>query len=45
MWEILSDKGNEKKYTRLSFSDRQAIIEILRATKKGVPDYFQPISK
>ena len=45
MWEILSGKENEEKYTRLSFSDRHAIIEILRATKKGLPDYFQPISK
>jgi hypothetical protein len=45
MWEILSGKENEKKYTRLSFSDRHSIIEIVRATKKGLPDYFQPISK
>jgi hypothetical protein len=43
MWEILS--GREKKApfsTRLSAVDRRAIVEILRATKKDLPAYFQP---
>ncbi len=40
MWQILS--GNEKgpKYSRLSAAERRAIVEILRDTKAGLPDYF-----
>jgi hypothetical protein len=34
-----SEKG--KKYARLSAVDRRAVVEILRETKKGLPDYFQ----
>ena len=45
MWIILSGRDRTAKYARLSFADRQAIVEILRDTKKGLPDYFQaPIS-
>ena len=43
MWEILSGKETKKDYiTRLSSADRKAVVEILRETKKGLPDYFQP---
>lgn len=41
MWLILSGSMTEAKYTRLSPADRQAVVEILRETKKGLPDYFQ----
>ena len=41
MWRILSGEEKDAKYTRLSLADRQAIGEILRETKKGLPDYFQ----
>ena len=44
MWEILS--GREKRApwtTRLSAIDRRAIVEILRATKKDLPAYFQAL--
>jgi hypothetical protein len=42
MWQVLSGSLNEKKYARLSLTDRRAIVEILRDTKRGLPDYFQP---
>ena len=41
MWIILSGRERGAKYARLSPADRQAIVEILRATKKDLPDYFQ----
>jgi hypothetical protein len=41
MWEILSGKENDKRYARLSHADRQAIVDILRETDKGLPDYFR----
>jgi len=44
MWQILSGRDAAKKYAVLSKADRQAIVEILRETKKGLPAYFQPVS-
>jgi hypothetical protein len=41
MWQILSGKDKNPKYARLSLADRQAVVQILRATKKGLPIYFQ----
>jgi hypothetical protein len=44
MWDVLS--GSEKKQpyaSRLPLADRQAIIQILRATKKDLPAYIQPL--
>jgi len=40
LWTILSGEEKDKKYERLSNEDRQAILEILRDTKKGLPEYF-----
>ena len=42
LWEVLSDGDQNPRYARLSFVDRRAIIEILRATKPDLPDYFFP---
>ena len=42
MWSILSGKERDQKYLGLSPDDRRAIIEILRDTKAGLPDYFRP---
>jgi len=42
LWEVLSGKDTDKVYQRLSPADRDAIIEILRDTKKDLPDYFFP---
>jgi hypothetical protein len=41
MWLILSGAVADAKYARLSRADRQAVLEILRETKKGLPDYFR----
>jgi hypothetical protein len=41
MWRILSGAEKETSYTRLSPADRRAIVEILRDTKKDLPDYFK----
>ena len=41
MWQVLSGEDRSQRYARFSRSDRQAIVEILRDTKKGLPDYFQ----
>jgi hypothetical protein len=35
MWQILSGEEKTDKYSKLSLADRQAIVEILRETKKG----------
>ena len=40
MWEILSGQKKAVKYARLTPADRQAIVEILRDTKKDLPPYF-----
>ena len=40
MWSILSGEVSGGPYDRLSAADRQAVIEILRDTKPGLPDYF-----
>ena len=41
MWEILSGREKGPRYKVLSLADRKAIVEILRDTKPGIPDYFQ----
>jgi hypothetical protein len=40
MWRILSGEEKGEKYAKLSLSDRRAVVEILRETKKGLPEYF-----
>lgn len=42
MWEVLSGDDRQARYrSALSLADRQAIVEILRDTKRGLPAYFQ----
>jgi hypothetical protein len=43
MWHILSGEEKDVKYARLSAGDRHAIVEILRDTKQGLPNYFQAV--
>jgi hypothetical protein len=45
MWQILSGQETGKKYAVLSRADRQAIVEILRETKKDLPAYFQSVTR
>jgi hypothetical protein len=44
LWEILSAKESAKEYAHLSAEAREAIIEILAETKKGLPAYWKPAS-
>ena len=41
MWEILSGRETHERYERLSAADRQAVLEILRDTRKDLPEYFR----
>jgi len=41
MWQILSGEEKDSKYALFSRDDREAIVEILRETKKGLPKYFE----
>ena len=45
MWQILSGQETGKKYAVLPRADRQAIVEILKETKKDLPAYFQIVAK
>ena len=38
--EVLSGRDQSAGYAHLSGGDRKAIVEILRATKKGLPQGF-----
>lgn len=42
LWRILSGGDAAPKYAHVTPDRRQAIVEILRETKPGLPDYFQP---
>lgn len=44
LWDILSGKEKNATYRTLSPRDRAAIVEILRETKNGLPDYFRPLA-
>ena len=41
LWMVLSAQDKNQRYAQLSAADRQAIVEILRETKKEVADYFK----
>jgi hypothetical protein len=44
LWEVLSGAANDAIYAKmLPVATRQAIVEILRETKPGLPAYFQPV--
>jgi hypothetical protein len=40
LWDVLNGQAMGPRYARLSSDDRQAILEILRSTKKDLPSYF-----
>jgi len=40
LWEVLTGKDRTKEFTHLSKADRRAILEILRETKPGLPEYW-----
>ena len=41
LWDVLSGKDQGKEFAHLSAADRRAILEILLATKKDLPDYWR----
>jgi hypothetical protein len=41
LWNVLSGAVVDERYARLVPADRQAIVEILVATKSGLPEYFR----
>ena len=43
LWSVLSGEQTDPVYQRLSQEDRQAIVDILRDTKTGLPAYFTDI--
>ena len=45
MWQVLSGQDKSARYARLSLADRQAIVDILRDTKKDLPADFQPVTQ
>jgi hypothetical protein len=42
LWKVLSGQESGPPYNRLTRDDRVAVVEILKATRKGLPEYFQP---
>jgi hypothetical protein len=40
LWEVLNESKPSAKFRHLSVEDRQAIVEILRDTKPGLPPYW-----
>jgi hypothetical protein len=45
MWEVLSGSVAGSPYDRIALADRQAIVEILRATKPDLPAYFDAVER
>jgi hypothetical protein len=43
LWRVLSAQEHSKPYAQIPLADRRAIVDILRETKKGLPDYFKPV--
>jgi hypothetical protein len=41
LWEVLNGKDTSKDFAHLSPEDRRAIVEILRETKKDLPEYWK----
>jgi hypothetical protein len=41
LWEILTGQDQTKAYASLTAADRKAVLEILRDTKQGLPDYWK----
>src|SRR5204863_178621 len=41
LWEVLSGSDTSADFRHLTGGDRQAILEILRATKPDLPEYWR----
>lgn len=40
LWDVLTSEKPDEKFAHLSGADRVAIVEIIRDTKAGLPDYW-----
>jgi hypothetical protein len=40
LWRVLTENDSDPTFAHLSAADRKAIVEILKETKKGLPDYW-----
>ena len=45
LWQVLSGGVTGKAYTHLTLPVRRAVAEILHATKKDLPSYFQTVTR
>jgi hypothetical protein len=45
LWDVLSGGSRDRRFSRLTLADRQAAVDILRETKRGLPAYFQPVTR
>jgi hypothetical protein len=41
LYDVLTRKDTSERYARLSAEDRRAVLEIVRDTKRGLPDYWR----
>ncbi len=41
LYDVLTGKNTSDRYARISTADRRAVLEIVRATKSGLPDYWK----
>ena len=41
LYDVLTGRDQSDKFKRLSLDDRRAVLEILRETKPGLPEYFK----
>jgi len=41
LYDVLTGKNTSERYARISTADRRAVLEIVRATKTGLPDYWK----
>jgi hypothetical protein len=45
LWAVLSGAETDPRYRRLTLVDRQAIVSILRETKRNLPTYFLSVTR
>lgn len=41
LWQALTDQSEDQELKTIPLADRKAVLEILRETKPGLPEYFQ----